>query len=101
VCITFYTHKQIGLIQQIQAKVGAEFQKIGVPQPEDVIKASARDIGKRLEEVNDKVLALFEEEADNLIAGENGDAKKALCKTLALLSGHHKEVMTARSMLNG
>lgn len=54
-----------------------------------------------LKEVNDKVLPLFEEAADDLIAAENGDYKKALCRTLALLSGHHKEVMIARSMLNG
>ena len=56
---------------------------------------------KSLEEVNDKVLPLFEEAAFDLINAEDGDAKKALCKTLALLSGHHKEVMIARSMLNG
>jgi hypothetical protein len=72
-----------------------------VPQPEQVIKASSRDIVKSLAEVNDKVLPLFEEAADDLIAAEDGDYKKALCKTLALLSGHHKEVMIARSMLNG
>jgi len=44
---------------------------------------------------------LFEEAADDLINAEDGDVKKALCKTLALLSGHHKEVMIARSILNG
>lgn len=27
--------------------------------------------------------------------------KRALCKTLALLSGHHKEVLLDRSLLNG
>ena len=89
------------MIQQIQAKAGVEFQKIGVPQPEQVIKASSREIIKSLTEVNDKVLSLFGEAADDLIEAENGDYKKALCKTLALLSGHHKEVMIARSMLNG
>ena len=36
-----------------------------------------------------------------MIDNENGDAKRALCKTLALLSGHHKSVLEARSMLNG
>jgi ATP-dependent RNA helicase DDX21 len=46
ICITFYTHRQVGLIQHIQSKAGVEFTKIGVPQPEQVIKASSRDIVK-------------------------------------------------------
>ena len=42
--------------------------KIGVPQPEQVIKASSRDTLSVLKEVNDKVLPLFEEATDMLIA---------------------------------
>ena len=56
---------------------------------------------KQLEEVEDKVIPIFEDAADTLIGNENGDAKRALCKTLALLSGHHKEVLQDRSLLNG
>lgn len=77
------------------------FSKIGVPQPDDVIRASFRDTIKRLDEVEDKVIPIFEDAADKLIEAENGDAKRALCKTLALLSGHHKEVLQDRSLLNG
>jgi len=44
---------------------------------------------------------MFEEAAENLIAQEGGDAKRAIQKTLALLSGHHQEEMKARSLLNG
>ena len=51
-------------------------------------------------EVEDKVIPIFEDAADALIAVEGGDVKRALCKTLALLSGHHKEVLQDRSMLN-
>jgi hypothetical protein len=36
-----------------------------------------------------------------LIAHHKGDMKKALCQTLALLSGHHKEEMVERSLLTG
>jgi hypothetical protein len=72
-----------------------------VPQPEQVIKASSRDIVKSLSEVNEQVVPLFEEAAEDLILQEGGDARRALCKTLALLSGHHKEMMTSRSLLNG
>lgn len=54
-----------------------------------------------LKEVNDKVIPLFADAADALILENKGDAKRALCQTLALLSGHHKEEMSQRSLLNG
>ena len=76
-------------------------QKIGVPQPEQVIKASSMGIVEMLKEVNTKVMPLFSDAADHLISMNAGDVKKALCQTLALLSGHHKEEMQARSLLNG
>jgi len=88
-------------IQMIEQKAGFAFEKIGVPQPEDIIKATARDTLKKLVEVNDDVIPVFEDAAEDLIDAEGGDAKRALCKTLALLSGHHKSVLEARSMLNG
>ena len=66
-------------------------QKIGVPQPEQVIKASSMGIVEMLKEVNTKVMPLFSDAADHLISMHAGDVKKALCQTLALLSGHHKE----------
>ena len=76
-------------------------EKIGVPQPDDIIRATLRDTIKNLNEVHDDVLCVFEEAAGEMIDGEGGDAKRALCKTLALLSGHHKQVLQARSLLNG
>lgn len=51
--------------------------------------------------MNDTVANYFNEAADELIEKEQGNAKTALCKTLALLSGYHKEVMSARSLLTG
>jgi replication-associated recombination protein RarA len=72
-----------------------------VPQPEEIIKATSRDTIELLKEVNEKVVPLFEDAADTLIAHHKGDARKALCQTLALLSGHHKEEMQARSLLTG
>lgn len=55
----------------------------------------------QLEEVNTKVIPMFIEAAEHLIDKNNGDVKKALCQCLALLSGHHKEEMAQRSLLNG
>lgn len=77
------------------------FQKIGVPQPEDVIKASSRDTIKNLDQVNPEILYLFEEAAENLIIKCENDAKKALMTTLAYLSGHYKSELHARSLLTG
>ena len=78
-CITFYTLKQKGLIQHIEYKAGIKFEKIGVPQPEEIIKATSRDTIALLKEVNEKVVPLFEDAADTLIAHHKGDARKALC----------------------
>jgi len=47
------------LINGIEVRAGIKFQKIGVPQPEDVLKAASRDIVKSLIDVNLDVLPLF------------------------------------------
>lgn len=49
-----------------------------MPQPEDVIKASSRDILRNLQDVNSDVLHLFEDTAKVLIDQNDGDAEKAL-----------------------
>jgi len=65
-------------IQMIEQKAGFYFDKIGVPQPEDIVKATARDTLKKLVEVNEEVIPVFEDAADDLIDAEGGDAKRAL-----------------------
>jgi hypothetical protein len=42
---------------------GIKLKRIGVPQPEDVIKASSKDILKNLKNVNEEVLHLFKDTA--------------------------------------
>jgi ATP-dependent RNA helicase DDX21 len=42
-CITFWTLKHKSLIQNIERKAGINFTSIGIPQPQDVIKATSRD----------------------------------------------------------
>jgi hypothetical protein len=74
-------------------KAGIVFSKIGVPQPEQVIKASSKGVIENLKEVNERVVPLFEDAAEELIKLNGGDVKKSLCQALALLSGHHKEEM--------
>lgn len=67
-CITFYTNKHKMMIQHIEQKAGIVMQKIGVPQPEQVIKASSMGTVEMLKEVNAKVIPLFTDAADHLIA---------------------------------
>ena len=54
-------------------------QKIGVPQPEQVIKASSMGVIESLKEVNEKVIPLFIDAAEHLTSLHGGDAKRALC----------------------
>ena len=100
-CITFWTMKHKFQLQTIERKGGFKFKPIGIPQPADVIKATSRDSIKKLEEVNDDVLDMFDEAAEELIISCDGDKKKALMKALAFMSGIHKEKLTNRSVLNG
>lgn len=99
-CITFYCKKHMPLITNIEQRAGIKFQKIGIPQPEDVIKASSRDIIKNLEEVNQDITPLFLEAAESLIK-KYGDPITALSTTLAYMSGHYKTALLARSLLTG
>ncbi len=47
----------------IEDQAGIKFKHIGAPQPEDVVKASARGVLKKIEDVSDDVLELFTESA--------------------------------------
>jgi ATP-dependent RNA helicase DDX21 len=100
-CITFWTLKQKSMIQTIESRAGIKFTQIGIPQPDDVIRATSRDSIKKLMTVNDEVLHLFNEAAEELIALADGDKTKALLKALAFMSGCHEEKLANRSLLNG
>jgi len=100
-CITFYTKKTYELIQKIEDQAGIKFKRIGVPQAEDVIKASSRDILNNLKDVNLDVLPFFADTAKVLIDQQDGDAEKALQVALAYCSGHYKQKLVSKSVLNG
>lgn len=100
-CITFWTMKHKQMIQQIEYKAGFKFNLIGIPQPEDVYKATSRDSIKQLQEVNDELLPMFDAAAEELILMCDGNKKTALKKALAFMSGCHKNKLESRSLLNG
>lgn len=66
-----------------------------------MIKASAMDICKNLNEVHDDVLPLFVDTAKSLIEQKGGDAVRALCTALAYISGHYKAAMNTKSLITG
>ena len=43
VSILFYKSQQEHMIPLVERKAGVQFQRIGAPQPVDIIKAGARD----------------------------------------------------------
>ena len=100
-CITFYTKKTYELVQRIEERAGIKLKRIGVPQAEDVIRASSRGILKNLKDVNEDVLHLFDDLAKILIDQHDGNAEKALQIALAYCSGHYKHKLVSKSLLNG
>lgn len=66
-----------------------------------MIRATSRDTIKQLKTVNEDLLDLFTDAADDLIALSDGDSRAALLKALAFISGCHKEKLSERSLLSG
>lgn len=97
VCITFYTSWQRELIGKIEYKIGVGLKKVGVPQPEDIIKASARDISQSFDNVSPDVLEFFTESANDIL--EHYTPEEALKRALAIMSGYTKK-LKQRSMLS-
>ena len=99
--ITFYTPKTKMLVEQIESQAGINFKRVGVPQADDVIQASAMDICKNLDKVHDDILPIFRATAQALIKQKGGDAENALCTALAYISGHYKAALNSRSLITG
>ncbi len=70
--------KTLELVQKIEDQAGIKLKRIGIPQAEDIIKASSRGILKNLKDVNEDVLYLFEDLSKILIDQHDGNAEKAL-----------------------
>ena len=96
VCVTFYTKKQVDLLEKIERKANFKFQKIGAPQPLDIIKATSRDVVKSIKHVPHEVVGMFKEISQELV--KDLGAEEALCRALAIISGTN-EKFKQRSLL--
>jgi ATP-dependent RNA helicase DDX21 len=95
-CLLFYKPDQEPLVKMIEKRAGITFSRVGAPQPADIIAASSMELSNGLKHVPDMVLPYFKDIACTLI--EEYGAEKALCLTLAKLSGHVSAIKN-RSLL--
>jgi ATP-dependent RNA helicase DDX21 len=84
--VIFYNVRSKELIDRVERVAKIKFKRVGAPQPEDIMKATARDIAISLKMVSEDVLPYFSDIAAELIQEEG--AQQALSKALALISGH-------------
>jgi ATP-dependent RNA helicase DDX21 len=96
VCITIYTKKNQLLLDRIEKYAKIKFKKIGVPQPDEIVKAAARDIACSFTNVHSDVLEPFAETAKDLI--DKFGIEESLCRALAIISGHTTKIQQ-RSLL--
>ncbi|KAK3750355.1 hypothetical protein QZH41_010272, partial [Actinostola sp. cb2023] len=88
ICIVFYKPQQ--------EMMGIKFKRIGAPQPSDIIKASAEDACRFLDQIPSDVLEHFREASEKLI-DEKG-AVDAVAAALAQISGTTE--IKSRSLLS-
>ena len=100
-CITFYNRRNEEFVDRIEQLAGIKLERVGVPTEKEMQKAQTKGIIKKLEDVDEEVLELFEESASLLLDQHNGDAKMALKIALAYCSGHYKQKIPSRSLLTG
>ncbi|XP_041362568.1 nucleolar RNA helicase 2-like isoform X2 [Gigantopelta aegis] len=96
VCVCFYKPQEEQSLQYVEHKAGIQFQKIGPPTPEEMVKAAAEDAARSLHNVSPDVLTQFRESAESMIT-EKG-AVDALAAALAVISGN--TTIKQRSLLS-
>ncbi|CAK90580.1 unnamed protein product (macronuclear) [Paramecium tetraurelia] len=96
ICITFYSKKDMSLIERVERVAKIKFIKISAPQHQDIIKASSRDLQTSLQVVSKEIVDLFQPVAQEILS--RCDPVEALARALACVSGY-KDKLQNRSML--
>jgi ATP-dependent RNA helicase DDX21 len=95
-CLTIYTREDEYKLDEYSKQAGFTFEKIGAPQPEQIVKAAGRDAINLLETVNPEILPIFTESVAEIL--EAYGAEEAMKRALALITGHTKK-LSQRSLL--
>jgi ATP-dependent RNA helicase DDX21 len=95
VCVMLYRPNQEYMIPLVERKARIQFQRIGAPRSDNIIRAAGSDAIKCIESVSDNVLEYFKESALQLINDKGPE--QAICAALAYISGYTE--VTSRSLL--
>lgn len=95
--ICFYSYSEEYILRLIEHKKGIKMQRVGPPQPTDVVSSAAEDAVRQLDHVHQASVDAFLEKAREIIADRG--AEVALAASLAALTGHTRE-LRGRSLLS-
>ncbi|KAJ3143501.1 Nucleolar RNA helicase 2 [Geranomyces variabilis] len=99
VCITFYKPDQESLLTNIARRAGVEFEKVGAPQPGEIVAARAADTLEVMQAVHPAALAYFTSTASDILAAFDSDPVKALGAALAVVC-NTTQPLPPRSLLS-
>ena len=95
--VVFYKPNQESLLKLVERKAGIKFNKIGPPQPADIIAASARDAVQSIRAIPAAVVSQFQSAAESLLDGM--EPVDAVAAALAHISGS-LDTIQSRSLLS-
>jgi len=99
VSLTFYTKWEEGTIKNIEKHTGIQFQRVGMPQAQDIYRVSAELALEDISKVSDEMNKHFRLYAKRCIEDHGGDYERALAASLAVIGGHIKNIK-GRSLLS-
>ncbi|KAG0348074.1 Nucleolar RNA helicase 2 [Podila humilis] len=100
VCVTFYKSDEEFMIHDIERRAGIQMIKVGAPQPDDIIDATAKDAAGVIGSVVEEVIPRFAPVAETMLLETfKGNAVKALAAALAQIAGYGAGVQV-RSLLS-
>lgn len=94
--ITFFMKNDHGVLALLERSAGIRFERIGNPQPEDIIRAAIEQALISMREVHREVFPMFREAAQRVLSDK--EPADVVAAALAVITGH-TEPFKARSLL--
>lgn len=102
VCLTFASKNDLRFLETIERLGKFKFERVGVPQAEQLLESTADTIIDGLTEVKEEVADKFTDAATRLLTRFEGDYERALRFCLCELTGYSDpNKLVARSALTG